>query len=473
MASPKPLIMPWLVTQIDSGRYPGLCWTNEERTEFRIPWKHGLRQDLCPEDKDEREERERESEREERERERERKKERVFVTLEALLKMFYIFINGQVTLDEILRELNLQEGVSADPCHADSAPRGAEGVLQFQCSPVQYENLSPAAHSDGDSAPFGAEAAGQVHDPMQYGNLSLPAAQSDSAPRGAEGVLQFQCSPVQYENLSPAAHSDGDSAPFGAEAAGQVHDPMQYGNLSLPAAQSDSAPRGVEEPLQKFKAQLSGIQTRLTTQFRVVVYYRGLKVHEELVTNENGFRVHATGAEPVMSHLQGVCLPDPSPLFDKRQADLTRVILGKLGGGLAVEVRDSSILGARLGDTRAYWSCSQFDQSRTPREVPKIETEIYNTNQFIKDLISFIENRSGSPQFCLWFCVGEKWPDPENRPWEKKLIMIEVTPISLEILKTLAVCGGASSLQSEDVELQISTEMSSMLSLLYESMDTN
>ncbi|MBN3274933.1 IRF3 factor, partial [Polyodon spathula] len=370
MASPKPLIMPWLVTQIDSGRYPGLCWTNEERTEFRIPWKHGLRQDLCPEDS----------------------------------SIFKVRL----------------------------APRGAEGVLQFQCSPVQYENLSPAAHSDGDSAPC-----------------------------GAEGVLQFQCSPVQYENLSPAAHSDGDSAPFGAEAAGQVHDPMQYGNLSLPAAQSDSAPRGVEEPLQKFKAQLSGIQTRLTTQFRVVVYYRGLKVHEELVTNENGFRVHATGAEPVMSHLQGVCLPDPSPLFDKRQADLTRVILGKLGGGLAVEVRDSSILGARLGDTRAYWSCSQFDQSRTPREVPKIETEIYNTNQFIKgggkrgedgeerecmshiitlqcisdylcvslslsDLISFIENRSGSPQFCLWFCVGEKWPDPENRPWEKKLIMIEV-----------------------------------------------
>lgn len=445
MTSPKPLIMPWLVRQIDSGRYPGLHWTNQERTEFRIPWKHGLRQDLSPEDSsifkawavasgrfregldpadppvwkrnfrsalnrkgvfevicdnssdsEEPHKIYRLCERRAQERREEERRGETGARYEPEVDLYSSSVSQDVDLDEILRELNLHGGVSADPCHDDSAPCGAEGVLQFLPSPLQYENLSP------------------VHIPVQDGNPS------------------------------PAAESEGAGAPCVAE-----------------------------EPLQQFKAQLSGIHNRLTTHFRVVAYYRGLKVHEQLVTNENGFRVHAAGAEPVMSHLQGVCLPDPSPLLDKRQAELTKRILGKLGGGLAVEVSGSSILGARLGDSKAYWSCSQFDQSRTPREVPKIETEIYNTNQFIKDLISFIENRSGSPQFCLWFCVGEKWPDPENRPWEKKLIMIEVTPISLELLKSLAVCGGASSLQSETVELQISTETSSILSLLYESMDTS
>ncbi|XP_040291095.1 interferon regulatory factor 4-like isoform X2 [Bufo bufo] len=30
----------WLILQIDSGNYPGLRWENQEKTMFRIPWKH-------------------------------------------------------------------------------------------------------------------------------------------------------------------------------------------------------------------------------------------------------------------------------------------------------------------------------------------------------------------------------------------------------------------------------------------------
>ena len=45
MSHPKPLIIPWLRAQIDSGRYPGVQWTNQEKTEFCVPWKHALRHD--------------------------------------------------------------------------------------------------------------------------------------------------------------------------------------------------------------------------------------------------------------------------------------------------------------------------------------------------------------------------------------------------------------------------------------------
>ena len=45
MTQPKPLLIPWLQTQIDSGKYPGVQWTNTEQTEFSVPWKHALRQD--------------------------------------------------------------------------------------------------------------------------------------------------------------------------------------------------------------------------------------------------------------------------------------------------------------------------------------------------------------------------------------------------------------------------------------------
>lgn len=45
MSHSKPLLIPWLKVKIDSAVYPGVFWTNPERTEFSIPWKHALRQD--------------------------------------------------------------------------------------------------------------------------------------------------------------------------------------------------------------------------------------------------------------------------------------------------------------------------------------------------------------------------------------------------------------------------------------------
>uniref|UniRef100_A0A3Q4H2F6 Interferon regulatory factor 4a n=1 Tax=Neolamprologus brichardi TaxID=32507 RepID=A0A3Q4H2F6_NEOBR len=38
-------ILQWLIDQIDSGRYPGLVWENDEKSIFRIPWKHAGKQD--------------------------------------------------------------------------------------------------------------------------------------------------------------------------------------------------------------------------------------------------------------------------------------------------------------------------------------------------------------------------------------------------------------------------------------------
>lgn len=36
----------WVVAQVESGQFPGVCWDDEAKTMFRIPWKHAGKQDF-------------------------------------------------------------------------------------------------------------------------------------------------------------------------------------------------------------------------------------------------------------------------------------------------------------------------------------------------------------------------------------------------------------------------------------------
>lgn len=50
---------------------------------------------------------------------------------------------------------------------------------------------------------------------------------------------------------------------------------------------------------------------------------------------------------------------------------------------------------------------------------------------FISDLVDFKENRRGSPEYTIYLCFGERFPD--DKPVERKLIVVKVTCfVSLE-----------------------------------------
>ncbi|ETE70933.1 Interferon regulatory factor 3, partial [Ophiophagus hannah] len=50
MGTQKPLLVPWLIEQLNNQRYPGVSWLNSEKTLFRVPWKHASRQSINPRD---------------------------------------------------------------------------------------------------------------------------------------------------------------------------------------------------------------------------------------------------------------------------------------------------------------------------------------------------------------------------------------------------------------------------------------
>ncbi|KAM4624084.1 interferon regulatory factor 3 isoform 2-T2 [Polymixia lowei] len=453
MSQSKPLLMPWLRTQIDSGRYPGVSWINSQKTEFSIPWKHALRQDSS--------------------------------SVDVLIFKAWAEVSGggRAQGDPSVWKRNFRSALrakgfvlevdnkndAANPHKVfrwpDQAPPGGS---QDQEEVDRFEDLAfPVQEASTDVVPcfegfLPDDAVFLVESPDNPDILEecLRGLNIKPSPDG----LVFEPPPEQPQPIQGVI--GGDVLP------GQLDYPMGFegavGGVALPeqpAYAVDGGVGGASVPpmVELFRDTMSKtmVGDHISTHFRVAVYYRGQKVSEQLVENEAGFRLvyRPELSQPILDPKSGlslVSLPSPRTMLDKTQANLTQRILDKLGEGVEVGVSGPVVYSQRQGEIKAFWSLCKFDRSRTPQEVPKLEPKpLYLFRDFLQGILDFIAGKE-CPPCSLFFCLGEKWPDLENRPWEKKLIMVEVVLTSLEMLKSLAVGGGASSLQS--VELQMSLE---------------
>ncbi|KAE8284281.1 hypothetical protein D5F01_LYC17612 [Larimichthys crocea] len=418
MSHSKPLLIPWLRAHIDSTRYPGVQWTNLERTEFSVPWKHALRQDSSDTD---------------------------ILIFKAWAE---VSGNGRAQGDPSVWKRNFRSALRAKGFKLVSDNKNDAAnphkVFHWPNESASKANSSAGSQDQDDTDLFediGLSTEESQVLPCLDDCLYLPGEFSESAAH--QDILQ-EC----LKGLSIGPETEGTAGFEPPPEQQQLQNPVVIGGQALPGQQEYPDTMNKTRDGDNFK-----------TQFRVSVYYRGVKVLEQLVENEAGIRLvyspHLTGTVfDQESGLSVISLPTPGPMLDQTQARLTQCILDKMGDGLDLGVSGHVIYGHRRG-IKTFWSFSKYDSSRQPIELPKLEPQpLYLFKDFLRGILDFIEGKK-SPPCSLFFCFGEKWPDPDNRPWEKKLITVEVVLTSMELLKNMAVGGGASSLQS--VELQMST----------------
>ncbi|XP_042252321.1 interferon regulatory factor 3 [Thunnus maccoyii] len=461
MSHSKPLLIPWLRAQIDSGSYHGVHWTNQERTEFCIPWKHGLRQDSSDSD---------------------------ILIFKAWAEASG---NGPAQGDPSVWKRNFRSALRAKGFKM-LADKKNDSANPHKVYSWPEESASGANSSAGS----------QDQDEADLLEFVLPVQESQVVPnlKKLEDCLFLPEEAIYLEstvnqdilqeclkglNIGPETEDTaGFNAPPGQQ---QLENQVLIGAHMLPGQQQcpvtfevavseAGLPEQPAHPMVGAVGEACGGQfveqfidtmnktndrDHFKTQFRVSVFYRGVKVSEQVVENEAGvrlvYRPELTGQ--IFDHESGLSvlsLPSPGAMLDQTQANLTQRILDKLGDGLDVGVSGHVVYGQRRGEIKAFWSFSKFDQSGQPQEISKLQPQpLYLFKDFLRGIMEFIEGKESYP-CSLFFCLGEKWPDPDNRPWEKKLITVEVVLTSLELLKNMAVVGGASSLQS--VELQMSLE---------------
>ncbi|XP_026171851.1 interferon regulatory factor 3 isoform X1 [Mastacembelus armatus] len=465
MSHSKPLLIPWLRTQINSCIYPGVHWTNPEQTEFSIPWKHALRQDSSDTD---------------------------ILIFKAWAE---VSGNGRAQGDASVWKRNFRSALRAKGFKmvSDNKNDAADPhkVFRWPEEPASGGNSSAGSKDHSDDPDFFEDYGLPTQDSQVAScfddHLFLPSEDTlftvlpeestvnqdilQECLRGlnigpeTEGTAGFEPPPEQQQHQNQPVIG-GHPLPGQQQypvmfegAGGEAGLPEQPAHPIVGAVGGACGGEFAEQFLHTMNKARDGDNFR--THFRISVYYRGVKVSEQVVENEAGIRLvyRPELVGTVLDHESGlslVSLPSPGAMLDQTQATLTQRILDKLGDGLDMGVSGHVVYGQRRGEIKVFWSFSKYDLSRQPKEISKLEPQpLYMFKDFLRGILDFIEGRD-CPPCSLFFCLGEKWPDPESRPWEKKLITVEVVLTSMELLKNMAVEGGASSLQS--VELQVSLE---------------
>ncbi|KAK5850771.1 hypothetical protein PBY51_001618 [Eleginops maclovinus] len=455
----RPLLMPWLRTKINSGGFPGVQWTNTEHTEFSVPWKHALRQDSSDTD---------------------------ILIFKAWAE---VSGNGQAHGEPSVWKRNFRSALRAKGfvLISDNKNDAANPHKVFRWPKESASGANSAAGSqDQDDPDFFEEFPLPTQESQVIQNLEgclfLPEDTVFSESSSHHDILQ-EC----LEGLNIGPNTEGTAGFELPPEQQQIQNPAVIGCYALPGQQQypvmyEGEAGLPEQPAGPIEGAVGGAcdgqfaeqflhsmnNTRdgdhFKTHFRISVYYRGVKVSEQLVTNEVGIRLiyrpELTGTvlDPD-SGLSLVSLPSPEAMLDQTQAILTQRILDKLGEGLDIGVSGSVVYGQRRGEIKTFWSFSKFDESRQPQEISKLQPQsLYMFKEFLQGILNFIQGRE-SPPSSLFFCLGEKWPDKDNRPWDKKLITVEVVLTSMECLKNIAVEGGASSLRSDDLQMSLEEMM--------------
>ncbi|XP_003448868.1 interferon regulatory factor 5 [Oreochromis niloticus] len=432
-------LKPWLLAQVNSGRYPGLQWLSADHRLFQIPWKHATRHTPVSDEEN-----------------------TIFKAWALETGKYQEGVdepdpakwkaNLRCALNKS-REFQLKyDGTKETPvqpykiyevCEHPGSTDGAEDDDEEMPNLMDL-SINPRL---GDSAPFASFPA-----PSEMNQFSLP-------PNGTFGPPHI---PVPLlPDITMTSDLQGQ-AHF-------LHNGLQDLNAAAVQPEPDlmeaSGMVGVQNQAElqnhqpcKYDLLSSVPLTDLDLKFQ----YRGRTVGSLTVSNPQGCRLYYGHLEPTPEqvdlfgpvNLQQVLFPGTSEMQNEKQRFYTEALLDVMDRGLILEIWEQDIYAVRLCQCKVYWSGPGMPEHGPPNPMEREKKiKVFSLNDFLQGLILFQKGEAPNPPpFEIYFCFGEDWPD--KKPKEKKLIMVQVIPVVARILTEMF--SGELSWSTDSIRLQIS-----------------
>ncbi|XP_055987575.1 LOW QUALITY PROTEIN: interferon regulatory factor 7 [Sorex fumeus] len=448
----------WLLREVSSGRYDGLRWLDAARTRFRVPWKHFGHKDLSEADA------------------------RIFKAWAVARGRWPP--GGPGSADRWAPESAHRAGWKTNfRCALTSTRRFV--MLQDnsgdQRDPHKVFGLSPEAGCRGPSVPAEAlpAAAPPAREalpcPGQAEAREPPEARAPSAPAGPflqavpQGSLQAHLLDAAAWVAPPAPTAEDLDLPWVADVAPPCR-PLPQVPLAGPAPVPEPWPlavapgtvpstaAGAAEPL----AGPWGSGVHLPAQLGVLdvtIMYKGRTVLQEVVSRPSCVLLYGDPG-PAAPESQCVAFPSPAELADQKQLAYTEQVLRHVEPGLQLELRGPELRARRRGKCKVYWELGGPPGSSSPPTPPQLlernsDTPIFDFSYFYQELLEFRAQRGGSPRCTIYLGFGQDLS--ARRPKEKHLVLVKLEPRLCRALLEAAQREGASSLDSGNLGLCLSS----------------
>ncbi|KAB0375395.1 hypothetical protein FD755_013887 [Muntiacus reevesi] len=353
----------WVVEQVESGQFPGVCWEDAAKTMFRIPWKHAGKQDFR-EDQD-----------------------------AAFFKAWAIY-KGKY-----------REGSSEGPAIWKTRLRCA---LNKSC---EFEEVPEIGHRDG-AEPYKVYRLlppGTV--PAQSGTQKLPSKRphsSASSEEKEEEITAKKCilspSSLQEPPQNEMVETNGG--------AGRVDFGSSGSSRSSSSSSSSPEPQeGRDTAEALFQGELLSLELLPPPDsdysLLLTFIYNGRVVGEAQVQSPDCRLL----AEPSSSQcsMEQVIFPKPGPREPAQR------LLSQLQRGVLLASNSRGLFVQRLCPIPISWNAPQMPPGPGPHLLPSNEcVELFRTSYFCRDLARYFQGLGPPPKCQVTLNFWEENPDPSH-----------------------------------------------------------
>ncbi|XP_033621781.1 interferon regulatory factor 3 isoform X2 [Fukomys damarensis] len=376
LGAPKPRILPWLVSKLDQGELEGVAWLDRRRKRFRIPWKHGLRQDAQLED---------------------------FGIFQAWAEASGAYIPGRDEPDLPTWKRNFRSALNRKEVlrlveDRSKDPHDPHKVYEFVHSGARDSSqldTSPETNEGGSTCDTQEDILELLSD------MVLVPPPDDRAP---EQCAKHVLSP-NLDNPVPCPNPAPSDNPLKQLLVSEERECQLWGGGAQGARWALTWSLLISSLSPSLRHCCCRCYRHSEWEFEVTAFYRGHQVFQQTIFPQGGLRL--VGSESGNWTLPGhpITLPDPEvSLSDQGVKGYVRRVLSSLGGGLALWRAGQRLYARRLGHCHAYWAMGEELLPDCEHGHKGEVTKDMDSNVF--DLGPFVADSRAPRSDCLH---GRKW----------------------------------------------------------------